>query len=385
MNVIFLFIPSLLKMDKFATFDVLVRSECAPGFPSLFSDSTFDKLCMICESKVTCGLNVLRLSEDKLMDWLVGAFNQICETAHRICDYSQICQLKAIFVSSGGAPFSPEVASDSAAASRELDSSILKNLAFQIIADRLPYQLVDKLFSSLGLVALPAEDKENDHVEGSGESKAFRSEANHGSSTEGYLTNVSAGKPVMVSKHSVKVLDSEAGLPSHHLIVLEAVRRHFGRCEVCCVRLADQRDLIAVAKVDETILDVFVPCNAPAAPSSISWTAEHLVHRLLPPSSFNRPLTDAISSHLRRQLDEGSVRFHLVFLDADCRPLFVTAQRGFMDAFEFDTVMSERRQTRHPPRRLASSIVRSGHPLPIMETFDLPDPGISTDTDDQCI
>ncbi|VDK24192.1 unnamed protein product [Taenia asiatica] len=212
-----------------------------------------------------------------------------------------------------------------------------------------------------------------------------------------------------VSKHSVKVLDSEAGIPSHHLIALEAVKRHFGPCEVCCVRLADQRDLIAVAKLDETILDVFVPCNAPAAPSSISWTAEHLVHRLLPPSSFNRPLTDAISSHLHRQLDEGSVRlrlmndwfqhnglfaferqitkfkFHLVFLDADCRPLFVTAQRGFMDAFEFDTVMLERRQTRGHPRRLASSIVRSGRPFPIMETFDLPDPGISTDTDDQCI
>ncbi|VDK42581.1 unnamed protein product [Taenia asiatica] len=184
-------------MDKFTTFDVLVRSECAPGFPSFFPASTFDKLCMICESKVTCGLNVLRLSEDKLMDWLNGAFNQICETAHHICDYRQICQLKGILVSSGGAPFSPEVASDSAAASRELDSSTLKNLAFQIIADRLPYQLVDKLFSSLGLVVLPAEDKENDHVEGSSESKAFRSKANHGSSTESYLTNVSAGKPVM--------------------------------------------------------------------------------------------------------------------------------------------------------------------------------------------
>lgn len=82
----------------------------------------------------------------------------------------------------------------------------------------------------------------------------------------------------------------------------------FGSCEACCVRLADQRDLIAVAKLNETLLDVFVPCNEPAAPGSISWTTEHLVHRLLPPPSFHRPLTDAISSHLHRQLDEGSIR-----------------------------------------------------------------------------
>ncbi|EUB56395.1 hypothetical protein EGR_08765 [Echinococcus granulosus] len=114
--------------------------------------------------------------------------------------------------------------------------------------------------------------------------------------------------PCETSEHSVSVLDSEAELPFHHLIVLDAVKRHFGFCDICCVRLADQRDLIAVAKTDETTLDIFIPCNAPAAPSSISWTTEHLVERLLPPPSSHRPLTAAISRHLRRQIDEGSIR-----------------------------------------------------------------------------
>ncbi|CDS36911.1 expressed protein [Echinococcus multilocularis] len=191
--------------------------------------------------------------------------------------------------------------------------------------------------------------------------------------------------PSETSEHSVSVLDSEAELPFHHLIVLDAVKRHFGFCDVCCVRLVDQQDLIAVAKTDETTLDIFIPCNAPAAPSSISWTTEHLVERLLPPPSSHRPLTAAISRHLCRQIDEGSIRFHLVFLDADCGPLFVTAQRGFMDAVEFDTVMSKRRQTRISPRPSSSSAVRSGQPFPTVGIFDCPDPGVCTDRDDPYI
>lgn len=78
-------------------------------------------------------------------------------------------------------------------------------------------------------------------------------------------------------------------------------------------------------------------------------------------------------------------RFHLVFLDADCRPLFVTAKRGFMDAFEFDAVMSGRRQARDPPRRFASSSVRSSRTFPSLDIFDPPDPYNSTDTDDQWV
>ncbi|KAL5103790.1 hypothetical protein TcWFU_009771 [Taenia crassiceps] len=186
-----------------------------------------------------------------------------------------------------------------------------------------------------------------------------------------------------VSDYTIIILKSEAELRPHHLIVLDAVKRRFGSCEVCCVRLADKRDLIAVPKLNEAVVDVFLPCNAPASPSSISWRTEDLVHQLLPPLSFHRPLADALSSHLHRQLDEGSFRFHLVFLDADCRPLFVTARRGFMAASEFDTVMSERRQTKRVPRRIALPVVGSSRPFPSTEVFDPPDPDISTDTDDQ--
>uniref|UniRef100_A0A915EY32 Ribonuclease H2 subunit B wHTH domain-containing protein n=1 Tax=Echinococcus canadensis TaxID=519352 RepID=A0A915EY32_9CEST len=187
MNVIFLFIPSLLKMDKFTTLDVLIRSECAPGYPDYFPDSTFDKLCTICESKVTCGLKVLRLNEEKLMDWLNDAVNRIFEAAHGISDYRQMPQLRAILASS----------SDAAAASGELDNSALKKLAFQIIADKLPYQLVDKLLSSLGLVSLPAADKENDHTEENDELNALRPAINYGNPTEDYLNNVTTAKPIM--------------------------------------------------------------------------------------------------------------------------------------------------------------------------------------------
>lgn len=209
---------------------------------------------------------MLRLCDEKLMDWLNDTFNQICEAAHRISDYRQMCQLRAILALSNGnfhaaalppggelhllhplswhwlvkrslnnhifyllsnmcfsfyGLFSPlcvqsnvgtnvlvitevfyffAISSDSSAvASNDLDSSALKNLAFQIIADKLPYQLVDKLFSSLGLVALPAEEKENEHNEESGKLKVSRSAVNYGNPTEDYMASGTAVKAVMVS------------------------------------------------------------------------------------------------------------------------------------------------------------------------------------------
>lgn len=41
-------------------------------------------------------------------------------------------------------------------------------------------------------------------------------------------------------------------------------------------------------------------------------------------------------------------RFFLVFLDADGRPLFVSAQRGIIDAKEFDKEMSKRNSMLSP-------------------------------------
>ena len=77
-------------------------------------------------------------------------------------------------------------------ASEGFDSSSLQNFAFQIIADKLPGQLVDKLSSALGLVPAPVLEKENLRFENrSGESNSssaiifgFNSNEGHSKSTE---------------------------------------------------------------------------------------------------------------------------------------------------------------------------------------------------------
>ena len=45
---------------------------------------------------VTCGLQVLRLNEDKLLNWLKMGVDKICKTAYQLSDSHQISHLKAI-------------------------------------------------------------------------------------------------------------------------------------------------------------------------------------------------------------------------------------------------------------------------------------------------
>ncbi|KAM3183510.1 hypothetical protein ACTXT7_010208 [Hymenolepis weldensis] len=164
-------------MDKFTTLDVLIRSDVAPGFPELFSDFLFDKLCSVCDSKETCGLKVLRLNDEKLINWLKSGVDRICEAAREIIHPVQSLQLRAILSNSCGdsavASFYAESVHeflidyflDSAAASAltdgNLDTSAIQNLAFQIVADKLPGQFIDKLLTSLGLVTISNVDKGN--------------------------------------------------------------------------------------------------------------------------------------------------------------------------------------------------------------------------------
>ncbi|VDL57813.1 unnamed protein product [Hymenolepis diminuta] len=153
-------------MDKFTTLDVLIRSDMAPGFPELFSDCLFDKLCSVCDSKETCGLKVLRLNDEKLIDWLKSGVDRICEAAQEIIHPAQSLQLRAILSTScGDSAVASFYAENSTAASAltdgNLDTSALQNLAFQIVADKLPGQFIDKLFASLGLVTISNVDKGN--------------------------------------------------------------------------------------------------------------------------------------------------------------------------------------------------------------------------------
>ncbi|KAL5103756.1 hypothetical protein TcWFU_007838 [Taenia crassiceps] len=156
--------------------------------PLCVSNSALRRCKSVCLSHprlVTCGLKVLRLSEAKLMDWLNDTFTQICEAAHRISDHRKMCQLKTILASSGGASFYPaDSTASSAPTSRDSDSTTVKNLAFQVIADKLPYRLLEKLFSSLGLASLPADNKEMSKAE------------NHSIPTEDCMTSVTSGKAV---------------------------------------------------------------------------------------------------------------------------------------------------------------------------------------------
>uniref|UniRef100_A0A5K3FYX5 AGC-kinase C-terminal domain-containing protein n=1 Tax=Mesocestoides corti TaxID=53468 RepID=A0A5K3FYX5_MESCO len=74
-------------------------------------------------------------------------------------------------------------------------------------------------------------------------------------------------------------------------------------------------------------------------------------------------------------------RFQMVFLDADCRPLFVTGQPGLLEASEFDAAMSKRvqaQQTRrtpgeadnHPGPSTALHDLHSFQPIVDAEAFD---------------
>uniref|UniRef100_A0A5K3FFI9 Ribonuclease H2 subunit B n=3 Tax=Mesocestoides corti TaxID=53468 RepID=A0A5K3FFI9_MESCO len=207
-NVVYLFLPALLKMDKFTTFDVLTRSESAPGFPEIFSDSTFEKICEVCEHKVTCGLKVLRLDEAKLMKWLQSSVDRICMAASRLSDSLQLKQLQIALASqrADSAAVAPLFAEDSTAArallSGDLHEGALRSFAFQLIADKLPGEFIEKLHTSLGLSAcLPAihADKENtDVVIGSSEKKA----CHENGPTEDYSKNFNGSKAASVKTAS---------------------------------------------------------------------------------------------------------------------------------------------------------------------------------------
>ncbi|VDM32028.1 unnamed protein product [Hydatigera taeniaeformis] len=217
-NVIYLFIPSLLVMDKFTTLDVLLRAELSPGFPDLFPDSTFDKLSKICESKgmslvmgviryaVTCGLKVLRLCEEKLLDWLNDNFKHICEAAHSIASRRFMRHLENMLSCSGcdcnNAAFSVDNPTEgNALTSSDVDSSVLKRLAFQFVADKLPRQLVDKLFTSLCLDSLPTAEGGIDQTEDCGKPKVFRATMTHNNASKALWTSSTTAKP-LVTKFS---------------------------------------------------------------------------------------------------------------------------------------------------------------------------------------
>ncbi|VDO06571.1 unnamed protein product [Rodentolepis nana] len=200
-NPVFLFLPALLNMDKFTTLDVLLRSDESPDVQELFSDSLFDKLCSICDSKETCGLKVLRLNEQKLIDWLKNGVDRICVAAREITNSCQALQLRAVLsASSGDSGVASFYAEDSVAASTlaegHLDTSTLQNLAFQIVADKLPSQLIEKLFTSLGLTTISTASKENFQEESVVAKKPRLSNSDVTGPTEDYSKLTNANKTV---------------------------------------------------------------------------------------------------------------------------------------------------------------------------------------------
>ena len=94
------------------------------------------------------------------------------------------------------------VFTDSAAvaemASNSLDNSALRNLAFQIIADKLPEQLIDKLYNALALAPMPALEEENlQHEDGV---VAMRRSVDSGLSPDGgYSKSTTMAGPTNVS------------------------------------------------------------------------------------------------------------------------------------------------------------------------------------------
>nr|CDS29979.2 ribonuclease H2 subunit B [Hymenolepis microstoma] len=210
-NPLFLFLPALLKMDKFTTLDVLVRSDESPAFQEIFSCTLFDKLCSICDSKV------LRLNEQKLIDWLKSGVDRICVAAREITHPSQALQLRALLSASCGdsavASFYAEAAST--LAEGYLNTSALQNLAFQIVADKLPIQLIDKLFSTLGLTNISVAGQRN-LQEGSPVVKKPRlSNSDVSGPTEDYSKRTNAYKPVSTrSSAQSKLLKKAQGSKS---------------------------------------------------------------------------------------------------------------------------------------------------------------------------
>uniref|UniRef100_A0A5K3FGC3 RNase_H2-Ydr279 domain-containing protein n=1 Tax=Mesocestoides corti TaxID=53468 RepID=A0A5K3FGC3_MESCO len=139
------------------------------------------------------------------MKWLQSSVDRICMAASRLSDSLQLKQLQIALASqrADSAAVAPLFAEDSTAArallSGDLHEGALRSFAFQLIADKLPGEFIEKLHTSLGLSAcLPAihADKENtDVVIGSSEKKA----CHENGPTEDYSKNFNGSKAASVS------------------------------------------------------------------------------------------------------------------------------------------------------------------------------------------
>lgn len=91
---------------------------------------------------------------------------------------------------------------DSTAASAltdgNLDTSALQNLAFQIVADKLPGQFIDKLFASLGLVTISNVDRGNIQEQSVVAKKPRFSNSNFHGPTLDYSKRTSTSNPTSV-------------------------------------------------------------------------------------------------------------------------------------------------------------------------------------------
>ncbi|VDO00600.1 unnamed protein product [Rodentolepis nana] len=151
----------------------------------------------------------------------------------------------------------------------------------------------------------------------------------------------------MLEENSFKVVKS-LEQSSFIAIAVNAVKDRLHAINACCVQLQDGQYMIGAVEPNEKNLHLFIPCNSPGSPSTVYWTADHLVNKILPEPSKYRTLINTIREKLHLRSDENSPRFFLVFFDADCRPLFVSAHRGIIDAGEFDKEISKRNQSVAP-------------------------------------
>ncbi|VDL98367.1 unnamed protein product [Schistocephalus solidus] len=161
-----------------------------------------------------------------------------------------------------------------------------------------------------------------------------------------------------------RLLPGGFGMPVAHS-VCHVYLRHRGL--LLGLRCPNSTPIILAVRVQQadhpivTAIDGFLPMNAPQPASSVTWTVLDLVrapHGLI---SQSEGITAAVIAHLKSRstslmsCDTGQVvecdaptvaakfTLHLVFFDADSRPLFVTATSGILSVDDFDEIMCARR------------------------------------------
>ncbi|VUZ49772.1 unnamed protein product [Hymenolepis diminuta] len=113
----------------------------------------------------------------------------------------------------------------------------------------------------------------------------------------------------MLEENSFKVLESVGDSPSFVNIAVNAVKDRLNANNVCCVQLQNGQYIIGAAEPNREDIHLFIPCNSPGAPSTISWTADYFVNEMLPHPSQCKILVNTICEKLHLNFDGSNARY----------------------------------------------------------------------------